>query len=295
MAAPPDDGGVTVLVRGGSVPFKWSKRAERQLRAALGPAATPSWLAGAEARSHEGVLAVVRRMGLWAVDGTGRRGCKRRGADPETQGLHAWRVTPRSAWDRGLLRLDRDEERHQWRRFELLRPRDMGPCIAALNELAHFGVFRNLADAEVVLRDRVAALQREAAAARVALDPTVPYRTTAEGSARQRRRAAAAAAAAAAAPADPVPTLDHAGVAPPAPRVARALVVTARADGDVCPITFGSLRECAVAVTSCFHVFSADALATWLARRGTCPACKARCGASHPIAVGGSHVTERAA
>lgn len=61
--------------------------------------------------------------------------------------------------------------------------------------------------------------------------------------------------------------------------VAKLLIADAVATNAVCPITLDPITA-TDSVTSCFHVFNADAIASWLATdesRGTCPTCKQPC------------------
>jgi hypothetical protein len=62
---------------------------------------------------------------------------------------------------------------------------------------------------------------------------------------------------------------------PPLPKHVAALVIDkAVSEGAQCPITMETLTKEAAAVTSCGHVFQAEALRTWLSARGTCPECR---------------------
>jgi hypothetical protein len=62
---------------------------------------------------------------------------------------------------------------------------------------------------------------------------------------------------------------------PPMPRhVAELVIAKAEADGATCAITMEPIRAATAAVTSCGHVFQAEALRTWLESRGTCPECR---------------------
>jgi hypothetical protein len=78
------------------------------------------------------------------------------------------------------------------------------------------------------------------------------------------------------APSETVETKPTASVLPAF--VARALLRDAMSGDQTCPITMEALEEGAASVTSCFHVFSRDALAEWVARQGaSCPVCKQKC------------------
>lgn len=62
------------------------------------------------------------------------------------------------------------------------------------------------------------------------------------------------------------------------PRHVAALVIReACATGACCPITMEPITAEVAAVTSCGHVFSADAIACWLATHTTCPECRSHC------------------
>jgi hypothetical protein len=73
---------------------------------------------------------------------------------------------------------------------------------------------------------------------------------------------------------------DGGAVRPPPPPsalpkfVADALVTAAVAAEATCPITMEPISPENAAVTSCFHVFEANAIAIWLTDRHTCPTCK---------------------
>ena len=86
---------------------------------------------------------------------------------------------------------------------------------------------------------------------------------------REERQAAAAAAPAAA----------RAPAAPAVPKfVADALIAAAVASTAACPITLEPITPASAAATTCFHVFDANAIASWLASdesHGACPTCKA--------------------
>lgn len=69
--------------------------------------------------------------------------------------------------------------------------------------------------------------------------------------------------------ADPVPI--------PLPKfVADALIRDAVAAAATCPITMEPITAASAAVTSCFHVFDANAIAIWMVDHQTCPTCKTR-------------------
>lgn len=79
-----------------------------------------------------------------------------------------------------------------------------------------------------------------------------------------------------AAPIAPPPPPPAAPVATaPLPKfVADALVRDAAAADAICPITMEPITIATAAVTSCFHVFDANAIAIWLVDHRTCPTCK---------------------
>jgi hypothetical protein len=61
----------------------------------------------------------------------------------------------------------------------------------------------------------------------------------------------------------------------PVPKfVADALVTAAVAAEAICPITMEPITAASAAVTSCFHVFEANAIAIWLTTNHSCPTCK---------------------
>jgi len=64
----------------------------------------------------------------------------------------------------------------------------------------------------------------------------------------------------------------------PVPKfVADALIADAVRKGATCPITLDPLETATAAATTCYHVFQANAIASWLAMTPTCPTCKASC------------------
>jgi hypothetical protein len=56
--------------------------------------------------------------------------------------------------------------------------------------------------------------------------------------------------------------------------VADALITAAVASAATCPITMEPIKNQTAAVTSCFHVFDAMAIASWFVNNTTCPTCK---------------------
>ena len=56
--------------------------------------------------------------------------------------------------------------------------------------------------------------------------------------------------------------------------VADALVQAAVVAAATCPITMEPISPATAAVTNCFHVFDANAIAIWLTNHRTCPTCK---------------------
>lgn len=94
---------------------------------------------------------------------------------------------------------------------------------------------------------------------------------------RARRAAAAAAAVAVPAPA-PVPAPTPAPAPTPIPKfVADLLIADAVAKSATCPITMEPLKIDTAAVTTCFHIFDANAIASWLtsdAGNGACAVCR---------------------
>lgn len=70
-----------------------------------------------------------------------------------------------------------------------------------------------------------------------------------------------------------------AAIPPAIPKhVAETLVVAARQNGSVCPISHDTLDE-TVCVSSCFHIFTHASITRWFAvsRTQTCPVCKSVC------------------
>jgi hypothetical protein len=63
--------------------------------------------------------------------------------------------------------------------------------------------------------------------------------------------------------------------------VATLLVQKAQQENQTCPITMEELKVGDVGVTSCFHVFQRDALATWVSQHTSCPVCKQTCSVTH--------------
>ena len=99
---------------------------------------------------------------------------------------------------------------------------------------------------------------------------------------RQARRAAAAVPAAphvpAPAPAPPPPVQTVQTAPTPVPKfVADLLIADAVAKAATCPITMEPLKADTAAVTTCFHIFDANAIASWLASdagNGACAVCR---------------------
>jgi hypothetical protein len=59
--------------------------------------------------------------------------------------------------------------------------------------------------------------------------------------------------------------------------VAETLAEKAILAEETCPISMDFLQKGEIAVTSCFHIFQADALAEWCTKHSTCPVCKKDC------------------
>lgn len=64
-------------------------------------------------------------------------------------------------------------------------------------------------------------------------------------------------------------------------RIAWLIAAEAEKQEDSCPITMDTISPLTAAVTTCFHCFDAEALASWNATRGggatECPLCKKQC------------------
>lgn len=53
------------------------------------------------------------------------------------------------------------------------------------------------------------------------------------------------------------------------------IIANARSGTDACPISASNYSECqSLAVTSCFHTFDSESLATWQTTHDTCPVCR---------------------
>lgn len=64
-------------------------------------------------------------------------------------------------------------------------------------------------------------------------------------------------------------------------RIAWLIAAEAEKQDDSCPITMDTISPLTAAVTTCFHCFDAEALASWNHTRGggatECPLCKKKC------------------
>ena len=60
-------------------------------------------------------------------------------------------------------------------------------------------------------------------------------------------------------------------------RIARIIADDASKKKDTCPITLELISPLKAAVTSCYHVFDASALASWFETHSECPMCKTNC------------------
>jgi hypothetical protein len=63
-------------------------------------------------------------------------------------------------------------------------------------------------------------------------------------------------------------------------RIAWLIAEDASKNGDSCSITLDMISPITASVTTCFHVFNSDAIATWLTTNPLCPMCKKRCQAT---------------
>jgi hypothetical protein len=63
-------------------------------------------------------------------------------------------------------------------------------------------------------------------------------------------------------------------------RIAMLVAEDASRKNDVCAITMEPISPATAGVTSCYHVFDADAITTWLASNAQCPQCRAACTAT---------------
>jgi hypothetical protein len=57
-------------------------------------------------------------------------------------------------------------------------------------------------------------------------------------------------------------------------RIAWIIAEDASKKGETCPISLDAISPITASVTSCYHVFDSNALATWLRTKNTCPMCK---------------------
>ena len=83
---------------------------------------------------------------------------------------------------------------------------------------------------------------------------------------------------------EPEPPILH--IEPIPQRIAKLLAESSISKEEVCPITMESMNLSNVAVTSCFHVFSADSLEGWFdinLNKPQCPVCRKSCKATNII------------
>ena len=57
----------------------------------------------------------------------------------------------------------------------------------------------------------------------------------------------------------------------------------AQSKSEICPITMDPIQSNTSAVTSCFHVFERDAIASWRVVNLTCPVCKQHCSIANVV------------
>jgi hypothetical protein len=60
-------------------------------------------------------------------------------------------------------------------------------------------------------------------------------------------------------------------------RIAKLIVEDAEKNNELCPITMENITSSKSAVTSCFHVFYAEALDVWFQTSHICPVCRKNC------------------
>ena len=60
-------------------------------------------------------------------------------------------------------------------------------------------------------------------------------------------------------------------------RIAWIIAEDASKKVETCPITLESISPLTAAVTSCYHVFDANAIAVWFETNSECPMCKTKC------------------
>jgi hypothetical protein len=63
-------------------------------------------------------------------------------------------------------------------------------------------------------------------------------------------------------------------------RIAMLVAEDASRKNEMCPITMEPISPATAGVTSCYHVFDAGAITTWLASNAQCPQCRAPCAAT---------------
>jgi hypothetical protein len=77
-----------------------------------------------------------------------------------------------------------------------------------------------------------------------------------------------------------VPAVIVATVEPIPKRIAWLIAEDAAKQEEKCPITMEPISPITASVTSCFHTFDSEAIATWLVNHTTCPQCRKKCEAT---------------
>jgi hypothetical protein len=76
----------------------------------------------------------------------------------------------------------------------------------------------------------------------------------------------------------PVPVIQRVRTPKEIPqRIAWIIAEDASKKEDTCPITLELISPLTAAVTSCYHVFDANAIASWFETHTECPVCKTKC------------------
>ena len=60
-------------------------------------------------------------------------------------------------------------------------------------------------------------------------------------------------------------------------RIAWLVAEDAAKNDEKCPITMEPISPITASVTSCFHTFESEAIASWLVNHTTCPQCRKKC------------------
>jgi hypothetical protein len=83
-----------------------------------------------------------------------------------------------------------------------------------------------------------------------------------------------------AAPPTVPPAVPSVAIEPIPKRIAWLIAEDAAKQEEKCPITMEPISPITASVTSCFHTFDSEAIATWLVNHTTCPQCRKKCEAT---------------